>query len=67
MGGHAIGLARGVAHVGRQAVLNSAVNPLVMWLLVYDSDFGILPLFDEMLMIPSHPSPEITIVSAFTT
>ena len=25
---------------------------LVRWLLVYDSDFGRLPLFDEMLMIP---------------
>jgi hypothetical protein len=30
----------------------------VLWLLVYDSDFGTLPLFDEMLMIPSHPSSD---------
>jgi hypothetical protein len=32
--------------------------PLVLWLLVYDSGFGRLPSFDEMLMIPSPPSPK---------
>jgi hypothetical protein len=31
----------------------------VLWLLVYDSDFGRLPLCDEMLMIPSLLSPQI--------
>ena len=59
MGGLAIGLARGVAHVGRQAVLDLAVNSFVIWLLVYDSDFGRLPLFDEMLMVPSFASSQI--------
>jgi hypothetical protein len=30
----------------------------VLWLLVYDSGFGRLPLFDEMHMIPSLLSPQ---------
>jgi len=50
------GLARGlVGRVVRDEEIGgfgTGSHSLVLWLLVYDSDFGRFPLFDEMLMIP---------------
>jgi hypothetical protein len=39
----------------------------MLWLLVYDSDFGRLPVFDEMLMIIYLQRPRLNVGTSITT